>query len=245
MGTYGATLFHDDTASDVRNYFLNLLRQGFSAEESSKALLTQWATSIYDNDDGPVLWLALAATQLSMAVCKRICSSKRCVWGGIDDGSNLSRRSGKLLTGWREVLAEFRTKLIGPQPKAPLPRKLKQVEPQPKHEVAALDGLGKAVAFCTPGVALMLVYVEREVGISGDGGSVFVAYCTFDDVELAWMSGPTLCVTYPAGAVVQQQASEHFSAERSSLSVIGRRNSKPYRQGLGRQTSEVDFGSEM
>lgn len=61
-----------------------------------------------------------------------------------------------------------------------------------------------------PGAAFMQVYVEREVGTSRGAGSVFVAFCAFDDVELDWMSGPTLRVTYPAGAVVQQQASQHF-----------------------------------
>jgi hypothetical protein len=208
MGTYGTTLFHDDTASDVRDDFLNLLRQGHSAEESSKALLNQWATSIDDSDDGPVFWLALAATQFEYG-CLQADVKQQAV-AVIDEGSNLSRWSGKLLERRREVLAELRTKLLGPQPKARRPRKLKQVEPPPRHEAAAPDGLGKAVAFSMPGAAFMQVYVEREVGTSRGGGSVFVAYCAFDDVELAWMSGPTLCVTYPAGAVVQQQASEHF-----------------------------------
>jgi hypothetical protein len=35
-----------------------------------------------------------------------------------------------------------------------------------------------------------------EDGARG-GGSVFVAFCAFDDVELGWMSGPTLRITLP------------------------------------------------
>jgi hypothetical protein len=208
MGTYGANLFHDDTANDVRDEFLNLLRQGRSAEESSKVLLNQWSTSIDDTDDGPIFWLALAATQCEYG-CLQAHVRRRAV-AVIDDGSDLARWSGKLLERRREVLAELRKKLLGPQPKARRPRKLKKVEPPPSHEVASPDGRGKAVAFSIPGAAFMQVYVEREVGTSRGGGSVFVAYCALDDVELSWMPGPTLRITYPAGAVVQQQAGQHF-----------------------------------
>lgn len=208
MGTYGAALFHDDIANDVRDDFLNLLRQGHSPDESSKALLSQWATSIDDSDDGPVFWLALAATQCEYG-CLQADVKQRAVVV-IDEGSGLGRWSGKFLERRREVLAELRAKLLGPQPKARRPRKLRKVEPPPRHEVASPDGLGKAVAFSLPDATFMQVYVEREVGASRGGGSVFVASCAFDDVELDWMSGPRLRITYPAGVVVQQQATEHF-----------------------------------
>jgi hypothetical protein len=61
-----------------------------------------------------------------------------------------------------------------------------------------------------PGAAFMQVCVDREVGESRGGGSVFVAYCAFDDVEMEWMPGPILRISYPADAVVQQQSSQHF-----------------------------------
>lgn len=208
MGTYSATLFHDDTANDVRDDFLNLLRQGHSAEESSKVLQTQWATSIEDSDDGPVFWLALAATQCEYG-CLQADVKQRAVVV-IDEGLDLGRWSGTFFERRREVLAELRAKLLGPQPKARRPRKLKKVEPPPRHEVASPDGLGKAVAFSMPDADFMQVYVEREVGASRGGGSVFVAFCALDDVELDWMPGPRLRITYPAGVVVQQQSSQHF-----------------------------------
>lgn len=208
MGTYGVRLFHDDTANDVRDDFLNLLRQGHSAEESSKVLRTQWSTSIDDSDDGPIFWLALAATQCEYGCLQA--EVKQHAVAVIDEGSDLGRWSGKLLERRREVLAELRTKLLGPQPKARRPRNIKKTEPPPSNEVASPDGRGKAVAFSMPGAAFMQVYLEREVGESRGGGSVFVAYCAFDDVELEWISGPMLRVTYPAAAVVQEQVSQHF-----------------------------------
>jgi hypothetical protein len=208
MGTYGVKLFHDDTANDVRDDFLNLLRQGYSAEESSKVLLTQWSTPIEDSDEGPIVWLALAATQSEYG-CLQAEVRQQAV-AVIDEGSGLDRWSGKLLERRLEVLGELRTKLLGPQPKARRPRKIKKAEPPPSHEAASPDGRGKAVAFSMPGAAFMQVYLEREVGGSRGGGGVFVAFCAFDDVELEWMSGPTLRISYPAAAAVEQQATQHF-----------------------------------
>lgn len=208
MGTYGAGLFHDDTASGVRADFLDLLREGHSSEEASKALLRAWSQSVEDTDDGPLFWLALAATQ-----CEYGCLQAEVLHqalAAIDRDSDLGKWSGKILEKRRGVLAELRTKLLGPQPKARRPRKIKKAEPVPSHEVASPDGRGKAVAFSMPGAAFMQVCVEREVGESRGGGSVFVAYCAFDDVEMEWMSGPILRISYPADAVVQQQSSQHF-----------------------------------
>ena len=208
MGAYGAGLFHDDTASDVREGFLNLLRKGNSAEEASKALLSAWSSSIDDTDDGPVFWLALAATQ-----CEYGCLQEEVLHQAmavIDRDSDLGRWSGKLLEKRRGVLAELRTKLLGPQPKARRPRRVKKAEAVPSQEVASPDGRGKAVAFSLPGAAFMQVYLEREVNSSRGGGSVFVANCAFDEVEMEWMSGPMLRISYPASAVVQQQSSKHF-----------------------------------
>lgn len=208
MGTHGAGLFHDDTASGVRADFLDLLREGHSSEEASKALLRAWSLSVEDTDDGPLFWLALAATQ-----CEYGCLQAEVLHqalAAIDRDSDLGKWSGKLLEKRRGVLAELRTKLLGPQPKARRPRKIKKAEPVPSHEVASPDGRGKAVAFSMPGAAFMQVCIEREVGESRGGGSVFVAYCAFDDVEMEWMSGPILRISYPADAVVQQQSSQHF-----------------------------------
>lgn len=208
MGTHGTSIFHDDMASDVREDFLGLLRQGYSPEESSKVLLARWSESIDDSDDGPTLWLALASTQFEYG-CLQANVRQHAV-AAIDDGSDLGRWHGKELAHRNKVLAELKGKLLGPQLKARRPRKVKPVEPPPSHEALAPDGRGKAVAFNLIGADFMQVYLEREVDTSRGGGSVFVASCAFDDVELDWLSGPTLRITYPLGATVQQQMEQHF-----------------------------------
>ncbi len=208
MGTSGTNLFSDDTASDVRRDFLELLRRGASADDAVEVLKRDWASAIQDTDDGPVFWLALAATQWSYGCLNE--EVKRRAIEVVDSGANLERWTGKSLEKRRSVLAALRAELLSPQPKPKRPRKQKHTEPPPSHEVQAPDGRGKAVAFNLPGAPFMQVYVERTVGGSRGGGGVFMADCAFDDVELEWLPGPALRVTYPDGITVHQKSDRHF-----------------------------------
>lgn len=63
MGTWGAAIFSDDTASDVRDQFRDLIGEGLSTEQATDKLLREYASSLDDPDDGPPFWLGLAVTQ--------------------------------------------------------------------------------------------------------------------------------------------------------------------------------------
>lgn len=60
-----------------------------------------------------------------------------------------------------------------------------------------------------PSASVMQVYVERVAGNSRGGGSV-VAECRYDIVDLEWLPGGALQVTYPQSAKVQQRSETHF-----------------------------------
>jgi hypothetical protein len=208
MGSYGTALFQDDVAIDVREDFLDKLRQGHSAGESSAFIQSESTALISDSDDGPIFWLALAATQ-----CEYGCLQddvRRRALAVIDGGLDLSRWKGQLRERRTRALALLRQKLLGPQPKFRRPRRLKIAAPPPRQEALAPDGRGKAVASSLPQTEFMQVYLERQVGESHGGGSVFVAFCAFDDVQLDWQPGPSLCITYPYGTRVEQKADQYF-----------------------------------
>jgi hypothetical protein len=63
MGTWGTAIFSDDTASDVRDEFRDLIGEGLSTEQATDELLKEYALSLDDPDDGPPFWLGLAVTQ--------------------------------------------------------------------------------------------------------------------------------------------------------------------------------------
>jgi hypothetical protein len=62
MGAWG-TATSDDTASDVRDEFRDLIGEGLSTEQATEKLLSEYASSLEDLDDGPPFWLGLAVTQ--------------------------------------------------------------------------------------------------------------------------------------------------------------------------------------
>jgi hypothetical protein len=208
MGTSGTAIFSDDTACDVRREFLELLRGGFTSDEAVDVLKKNRAFEIEDIDDGPQFWFALAATQWSYGCLSDEVKSRAIEI--IDSGADLVRWSGPSLGRRRNVLAALKSQLLSPQRNPRRPRKQKQVEPPPKHEAPAPDGRGKAVAFHLPGAEFMQVYLERVVGDSRGGGSVFVAECAFDDVDLEWLPKVALQITYPKGTKVEQRSDTHF-----------------------------------
>lgn len=63
MGASSTALFSDDVACDVRDEFVEMYSAGSNATEVTTALIRSWSDSIQDVDDGPIFWLALAATQ--------------------------------------------------------------------------------------------------------------------------------------------------------------------------------------
>ena len=208
MGTSGTALFSDDVAGEVKRDFVDLLRRGVAPERAVDVLKKDWADSIADMDDGPIFWLALAATEWAYGCLDEEVKQKAI--DVIDNGDGLARWSGAALVRRRSLLTALREQLLSPQPEPKRPRKTKAVAPLPKLEVEAPDGRGKAVAFSMPAASFMQVYLERLVGTSRGGGSIFVAECGYDEVDLEWLYGGSLQVTYRKGTKVQLRSDSHF-----------------------------------
>ncbi|MGA3324209.1 MAG: hypothetical protein ABSF45_07030 [Terriglobia bacterium] len=116
MGAWGTALFSDDTACDVRDSYVDLVGDGLTGPEATKALLREWSDSLNDPDESAVFWLALAATQWR---CGRLESHiLQQALNVIDSGSDLTRwESGsKDFKKRKVVLEKLRAQLTSPQP---------------------------------------------------------------------------------------------------------------------------------
>ena len=116
MGAWGTAIFSDDTACDVRDEYRDYIGDGHTGIEATDKLISKWSDSIRDKDEGPVFWLALAATQwkcgrLEARVLQRALEV-------IDRGEDLARwDNDKKSRGKRgAVLEKLRRQLISPQP---------------------------------------------------------------------------------------------------------------------------------
>jgi hypothetical protein len=63
VGAWGVGLWSDDTALDVRAMHRNALEDRLGDEQATETVLTEFAQHLADEDDAPVVWLALAVCQ--------------------------------------------------------------------------------------------------------------------------------------------------------------------------------------
>src|SRR4051812_31713266 len=63
MGAWGVGIFDDDVACDARNALYDLLREGHAVKEATDMVLEELSEMLEDEEDGPVVILALAAAQ--------------------------------------------------------------------------------------------------------------------------------------------------------------------------------------
>src|SRR6476659_2785786 len=129
MGAWGTGIFANDTAADVRAEFRDKIGDGMSPTAARKALLQDLKPALADSDDGPIIWLTLAATQLECHCLEELVRTKALAI--IDAGGDIERwrETGKpgLVRGLKAVRARLRAKLAKPQPKSKTPAR-----PKPK-----------------------------------------------------------------------------------------------------------------
>jgi hypothetical protein len=127
MGTWGVSIFSNDTAADVRGDFRESIGEGKTPEQATLDLIKQYALSDDDPEDSIPFWLGLAATQHR---CGRLLPFVR-------DKALAILDAGADLAQWREedpkdapkrqaALDKLRATLLSPQPK---PMKIKRPFP--------------------------------------------------------------------------------------------------------------------
>lgn len=117
MGTWGVELFSDDTAADVRAEYRELIEDGVEDAEATQHVLEHFREYLDDEDDGPVVWLALAVSQSQIGRLAPEVRDK--ALSVLDAGADLGRWShdSQQLDQRRVVLAKARSQLLGAQPK--------------------------------------------------------------------------------------------------------------------------------
>lgn len=214
MGTSSPALFADDTACDVREEFVQLLASGATPAAATQQMVTDWAPSIDDVDDGPVFWLSLAHTQWKYGCLTD--SVRQRALDVIDSGADLRRWVGPYKSMRRALLNALKATLLSPQPKLRRPRKRKAVD-VPTIRVEAPDGRAEATAFSSEPLhtqVLITMVADESVG----GGGVFCAECGHNDVHLTWLDSDTLQISYPAAVrVITQHESNYYRGRTISI----------------------------
>jgi len=63
MGTWGSGVGQDDTVADIVGFVVDRLKAGDTMHSATEQALSRYAELMNDDDDGPLLWMALAKVQ--------------------------------------------------------------------------------------------------------------------------------------------------------------------------------------
>lgn len=117
MGTWGPGIYQDDIAEDIRDEYKDKLHRGKTGEEITQMLIEEYGDSLYDIDDAPVFWFALADTQWNLGRLENSVKEKALYF--LDEGSNLKRwenENPRLAKKRKAVLDSLKEKLLSKQP---------------------------------------------------------------------------------------------------------------------------------
>jgi len=115
MGTWGAGLYANDCASDVRDTYMGFLRDQLSNEEAYHRTLEEYAEYIGDQDE-PLLWYALADTQWRTGRLMPEVKRQALKWIGRRGGLWLWKQGRHGGAGWRKTLEELKSRLESEMP---------------------------------------------------------------------------------------------------------------------------------
>jgi hypothetical protein len=131
MGTWGAGIFSNDTACDVRDAYRMALEDGLDDQAAQQQVLDELA-GVLDDDtciDGPQVWLALAKAQWQLGRLDEHVKAE--ALAVIDQGRDLATWEGSGLYGYRRaVLRRLRQQLTSAQPPRNRVRPPRQPDPK-------------------------------------------------------------------------------------------------------------------
>lgn len=130
MGTWSTSITDDDMVADVMGEVSDRLKQGAAMADASSAARRKFKSMLKDADDGPSVWLGLAAIQWKHGRVEP--EVLRQVQSFVREGRGLDRwhEDPKALAKRREVLARFAEQISHPNesPK-PLPKLVVRAAP--------------------------------------------------------------------------------------------------------------------
>lgn len=116
MGAWGANLYQDDVALDIKDEYKDNLRRGKTNEEAMQEIIDKYQELLEDAEDRGVFWLALADTQWNLGRLDE--QVKEQALEIIELGTDLKRWeiNEKLYNKRKEILEKLKEKLLSPQP---------------------------------------------------------------------------------------------------------------------------------
>ena len=117
MGTWGTSLYSNDTTCDIRGDYIDKLKRGKSNEEATKELIDEYKEIEGDLEEEPLFWYALADTQWNYGRLLPEVKEKALFFLENEKELERWREAGeKKLNAWLKTLDTLKTKINSPMP---------------------------------------------------------------------------------------------------------------------------------
>ncbi len=118
MGFWGTKLYQNDTTCDVRDTYMECLREKQMSNEDAYSFVLEEYNDCMGTDEEPLFWYALADTQWKVGRLSDDVREKARSLILADASLDLfEKEDPKMLSKWKETLSALAEKLDSPQPK--------------------------------------------------------------------------------------------------------------------------------
>ena len=114
MGTWSRTLFSNDTARDIKDTYIELLRDQYSDDEAYDMTCREY-NELIGSDEEPIFWFAIAAVQWQTGRLTSAVKKEALYWIEANGGIDLWNETKKG-RDWEKTLLELKELLISDLP---------------------------------------------------------------------------------------------------------------------------------
>lgn len=127
MGTWNRNLFSNDTACDIRDTYVDLLRRQYSDEEAYDITCREYS-ELMGSEEEPIFWFAMAAAQWQVGRLTPDVKERALSWIEAQGGMELweGRENGP--EKWKKTLLELKELLLSDMPRKKQFKKEKNFE---------------------------------------------------------------------------------------------------------------------
>jgi len=111
MGAWGSSLYANDTTSDVRDTYMEFLKDQMSNHEAYSKTLKLFRDYVNDPDEAPLFWYALADTQWQVGRLTPEVKENALEWIKKGGGLRLWEESKTGSSGWQKTLDKLHERL--------------------------------------------------------------------------------------------------------------------------------------
>ena len=192
MGTWGTGLYSNDTTSDVKDIYIDLLKRQ-KDNETAYAETKEMLADVFGTEEEPLFWYALADTQWNIGRLMPEVKEKALMFINNKGGRDIWEGNLKNISKWENNLKNLEEKLNTPQPPEKTFPKAKDFVSNPWNigDVYAYNGIPIGIVFSNTISKETKIVALSDIDSSGAPESASINWSTSYSGNYSYTTGAT------------------------------------------------------